>query len=136
MQVAEVELLGTGAPQDITQPGDAIIPSSANSPPSEAVANAIDNKTTKYLNFDSGRDGASNRFSPSGFIVSPSIGRTLVSGMTIQSANDGPERDPRLVTLEGSNDATVSAWAGGNWVPDVTANRKRLEGIIGSPQAP
>ena len=24
--------------------------------------------------------------------------------------------------------------AGGNWVPDVTANRKRLEGIIGSPQ--
>ena len=24
--------------------------------------------------------------------------------------------------------------AGGNWVPDVTANRKRLEGIMGSPQ--
>jgi len=26
--------------------------------------------------------------------------------------------------------------AGGNWVPDVTANRKRLEGIIAAPQAP
>jgi len=25
--------------------------------------------------------------------------------------------------------------AGGNWVPDLTANRKRLEGIIGAPQA-
>ena len=25
--------------------------------------------------------------------------------------------------------------AGGNWVPDLTANRKRLEGIIGSPQS-
>jgi hypothetical protein len=24
--------------------------------------------------------------------------------------------------------------AGGNWVPDLTANRKKLEGIIGSPQ--
>ena len=24
--------------------------------------------------------------------------------------------------------------AGGNWVPDLTANRKRLEGIIASPQ--
>ena len=25
--------------------------------------------------------------------------------------------------------------AGGNWVPDLTANRKRLEGMIAAPQA-
>jgi hypothetical protein len=71
MQIAEVGLLGSGAPQDVTQPGDLIIPSSANSPGSEVVANAIDNQPTKYLNFDSGRDGTNAGFSPSGFAVSP-----------------------------------------------------------------
>jgi hypothetical protein len=35
--------------------------------------------------------------------------------MTLQSANDAPERDPRDVRLEGSNDDTVTAWAEGNW---------------------
>jgi hypothetical protein len=54
---------------DVTQPGDPLIPSSANSPGSEVVANAIDNAPTKYLNFDSGRDGTNAGFSPSGFIV-------------------------------------------------------------------
>ena len=44
MQIAEVELLGTGAPKNVIQPGDAIIASSANSPGSEGVANAIDNQ--------------------------------------------------------------------------------------------
>src|SRR5688572_17085880 len=75
------------AQSDITQPGDPIFASSANSPGSEGVANAIDGKTTKYLNFDSGRDGAVAGFSPSGFAVSPSVGVTHVTGMAIQSAN-------------------------------------------------
>src|SRR5690349_5969316 len=74
---------------DVTQPGDPIIPSSANSPGSEAVANAIDNQPTKYLNFDSGRN---NIFLPSGFVVSPSVGITHVTGISMQSANDAPER--------------------------------------------
>src|SRR6185503_16010760 len=100
MQIAEVELLGTTLPRDVTQPGDTIFASSANSPGSEAVANAIDNQPTKYLNFDSGRNG----FLPSGFAVSPSIGRTLVTAISMQSANDAPERDPKTMTLEGSND--------------------------------
>jgi hypothetical protein len=112
MQIAEVEFLGTVVPQDVTQPGDAIIPSSANSPASEAVANAIDNKTTKYLNFDSGQN---NVFKPSGFVVTPSVGKTLVTGIAMQSANDSPNRDPKTITLEGSNDDTITSFSGGNW---------------------
>ncbi|MFM7101132.1 MAG: hypothetical protein ACKO3N_08165, partial [Verrucomicrobiota bacterium] len=109
-QIAEVGLLGTLLPQDVTQPGDPVIASSSNSPGSEGVANIIDGKPTKYLNFDTRTGGK-----PSGFIVSPSLGRTLITGVTIQSANDAPERDAKVVTIEGSNDATVSGWAAGNW---------------------
>jgi len=113
-QMAEVELLGSALPADVTQPGDPVIASSANSPGSEGVANIIDGKQTKYLNFDSGKG------TPAGFIVSPSSGRTVVNGVTIQSANDAPDRDPKKVTIEGSNDDAVSGWAGGNWEPITT----------------
>lgn len=106
MQVADVELLGTGAPKDVTQPGDPVIASSANSPGSEGAANAIDNTQAKYLNFDTRNPNNP----PSGFIVSPVIGATVVIGMTIQSANDAPERDPSTILLEGSNDAAIGGW--------------------------
>ena len=109
MQIAEVELLGTGAPKDVTQPGDPLVASSPNNPGSEGVANAIDNQPTKYLNFDAATA------IPVGFIVTPSFGATAVTGMTLQSANDAPERDPKDVRLEGSNDDTVTGWAEGNW---------------------
>ena len=107
MQVAEVELLGGTLPPDVTQPGDPVIASSSNSPGSEGVANAIDNTEAKYLNRDSANDAK-----PSGFVVSPSIGRSLVTGMTIQSANDAADRDPKTVTLEGSNDASLDGFNG------------------------
>ena len=121
MQIAEVELLGGGAPKDITQPGDSIIASSPNSPGSEGVANAIDGQPTKYLNRDSGTAGGT-----SGFVVTPSIGATVVTGLAMQSANDAIERDPKIVTLEGSNDDTVVDFASGNWeliqrIEDITA---------------
>src|SRR6185369_16207530 len=114
LQIAEVELLGTLLPGDVTQPGDPIIASSANSPGSEGVANAIDGKPTKYLNFDSGTNA------PAGFIVTPSVGVTLVTGMTLQSANDAADRDPKKVTLDGSNDDTVTDFKSGNWEPITT----------------
>ena len=98
------------AQQNIIQPGDPVIASSANSPGSEGVANAIDGKPTKYLNFDTRTGGK-----PSGFIVTPSVGVTRVTGVSFQSANDGPERDPKIVTIEGSNDDAVTAWDGGTW---------------------
>ncbi len=101
MQIAEVEFLGRAAelPQDVTQPGDAIMASSDNSPGSEGVANIIDNQPTKYLNFDK---------LDTGFTVTPGVGITWVTGLTIQSANDAPERDPATYLLEGSNDGGVN----------------------------
>jgi len=95
MQIAEVELLGTLAPTDVTVPGDPIVASSNNSPGSEGVANAIDNAPTKYLNFDKVNTG---------FTVTPGVGDTIVIGLTLTSANDAPDRDPASYTLEGSND--------------------------------
>ena len=114
LQVAEVELLGNGAPVDVTQPGDAIIASSSNSPGSEGVANAIDGQPTKYLNFDLDND-ATGGPKPAGFVVTPSIGATVVTGMSFQSANDAADRDPKVVKLEGSNDTNVTDFVSGTW---------------------
>jgi hypothetical protein len=82
------------AASDVTQPGDPILATSDNSPGSEGVANAIDNSPTKYLNFD--RLNA-------GFSVAPSIGETLITGLTLTSANDAPERDPASYELSGGS---------------------------------
>ena len=109
MQIAEVELLGGSAPKDVTSPGDAVFASSSNSPGSEGVANAIDGQPTKYLNFD----GKNSQ--PSGFVVTPSIGATTITGISMQTANDAPDRDVKVVLIEGTND-TVSGWDdGANW---------------------
>ncbi len=113
--------------QDVTQPGDPIIASSANSPGSEGVANAIDGQPTKYLNRDSGAAGGT-----SGFVVTPSVGATRVTGLAMQSANDAPERDPKIVTLEGSNDDAIVDYASGTWelivrLDDIPAYANRFE---------
>jgi hypothetical protein len=112
----------TPASQHITQPGDLIFASSDNSRRSEGVANAIDNnKTTKYLNWDSGRDGNQiGTFSPSGFAVQPAVGPTIVTGMGIRCANDAPDRDPDVVVLEGSNDPNLTSYESGTWTPITT----------------
>lgn len=126
MQVAEVELLGTSAPKDVTQPGDPVVASSSNSPGSEGAANAIDNTQAKYLNFD--QRNPNNP--PTGFAVAPSIGASTVIGMTITSANDGPERDPSTVILEGSNDATLSysnAWTFVAGITNIPAFTNRFQ---------
>ncbi|HVY69597.1 MAG TPA: hypothetical protein VHH73_06685, partial [Verrucomicrobiae bacterium] len=116
MQIAEVSLLGTGAPKNVIQPGDKIFASSPNSPGSEGVANVIDGTQSKYLNFDSGRDGKDEfHFSPSGFAVSPSVGDTTIIGVAMESANDSPGRDPKAITIEGSNDDTLTAFNSGTW---------------------
>src|SRR2546427_11630783 len=95
---AEVVLPGPVAAQDVTLPGDPIVPSSNNSPGSEGVANAIDNQPTKYLNFDKLNTG---------FTVSPRVGLTVVQCLTLTSANDAPERDPASFILPGSLDGTT-----------------------------
>ena len=95
MQIAEVEFLGAQAPGDVTQPGDALVASSDNSPGSEGVTNAIDNADTKYLNRD---------IVNTGFTVTPSVGMTVVTGLSLTSANDAEDRDPTSFLLEGSYD--------------------------------
>jgi peroxiredoxin len=115
-------VLSTRVKTRITQPGDLIFASSGNSRGSEGVANAIDNdETTKYLNWDSGRDGNQiGTFSPSGFAVQPAVGPTVVTGMGIQSANDASDRDPDVVVLEGSNDTDLTSYESGTWTPITT----------------
>jgi len=121
MQVAEVQLLGSGAPKNALQPSDPIIASSANSPSSEGVENAIDGTTAKYLNFDMANDAK-----PAGFIVSPQVGVTVVIGLAMQTANDSAnDRDPKEMTVEGSNDdpSTLTNWSSGTWtqIADIQA---------------
>ncbi len=116
MQIAEVEFLGSGAPQNVVQPGDPAIASSSNSPGSEGVANAIDGSQAKYLNFD--QRNPNNP--PTGFVVTPSVGPTIITGLAMQSANDAPERDPKNVLVEGSNDETIADFASGTWTEIVT----------------
>ncbi len=118
MQISEVQLLGRTVPPNVLQPSDPIIGSSANTPTSEGVANAIDGTEAKYLNFDGGTG-------PCGFIVTPSVGATVAEGLAMQSANDTglpgdtgtDNRDPKIVTVEGSNDPLArNGWnASTNW---------------------
>ncbi len=101
MAFALVAGAATGAwavPFDVTNPGDAITPTSGNHPGGEAAPNAIDNRyNTKYLNFDKLNTG---------FTVTPASGSSVIRALTITSANDAPERDPASYRVLGSNDGT------------------------------
>jgi glucose/arabinose dehydrogenase len=89
----------------IFAPGDFIIAidsdGMSNSPVGETAPLAIDgNIGTKYLNF-----GEVN----SGFIVTPSIGPSIVNSFQITTANDEVDRDPSSWQLFGTNNTIVSA---------------------------
>jgi hypothetical protein len=86
------------AQSDVTQPGDPIVGSSANTPISGAVSNAIDDEDTVYLNLDKLNTG---------FTVTPSVGATIVTSITLKSAGNAPERDPAAYILSGSNNGTA-----------------------------
>jgi hypothetical protein len=109
MQIAEVEFLGVPAPApaDVTAAGDAIqgVPNDGNWPGAETPDLAIDDNTaTKYLHFagdfdpDPGTGGT-------GFQVTPSCGGSIVTGLTLTTANDVPGRDPIAFELYGSMDS-------------------------------
>ena len=53
--------------------------------------------------------GSSPFVGPIGFVVTPSLGKTVVSVLRFYTANDASERDPADYTLEGSDDG------GANW---------------------
>ncbi|TWT37717.1 Soluble aldose sugar dehydrogenase YliI precursor [Posidoniimonas corsicana] len=109
MQIAEVDFFtgaaATGA--EILSSGDFVIPvqdivagPSSDSAPGEEVDKAIDGDVgTKYINH-----GELN----SGFIVTPAVGSTSISGFRLTTANDAPERDPTGWELYGTNEPIQS----------------------------
>jgi len=86
-------------PSDITSPGDVVqgVPNDGDWPGAETPDLAFDDDAaTKYLHFK----GATQ---PTGFQVTPALGATLVTGLTLTTANDAIERDPIQFELYGSN---------------------------------
>jgi len=104
------------ASSDVTRPGDAVVlvngqddgdgTISTGTPPTttpaaESVDHVIDNFGQKYLNFLDLN---------SGFIVTPSVGRTLVNGLRLWTANDSEPRDPSSYKIEGSLNGPNGPW--------------------------
>jgi len=95
-------------PVDVTAPGDAIqgVPNDGlmdgdnfGWPPNETPDLAIDDDTsTKFLHFK-------GELEPTGFQVTPSAGPSIVTGLTLTTANDEPPRDPVTFELSGSNES-------------------------------
>lgn len=75
-----------------------------NWPGGETPGFAVDaNSGTKYLNFAKLNTG---------YIFTPSVGSTVVTGINFTTANDSPDRDPASFVLYGSNSLVASATAG------------------------
>jgi hypothetical protein len=104
-QVARVNIVSTKT--DVTTASDAVTAVGGTSPGAEGVANAINDDTSKYLNY--GTDGDQNApfTGPVGLNVTLANGPAVVTGMRIYTANDATERDPIDFKLEGSNDGTT-----------------------------
>jgi hypothetical protein len=86
---------------DITSAGDAVVgdPNDGDWPGAETPNLAIDDDTaTKYLHRKGGAMAT-------GFQVTPAVGSTIVTGLTLTTANDAPERDPIAFELYGSNES-------------------------------
>ncbi|TWT85891.1 Soluble aldose sugar dehydrogenase YliI precursor [Posidoniimonas polymericola] len=113
MQVADAQFFAQsgGAGPGVLSAGDAILPVqdiastfTSDSAPGEEVDKAIDGDAgTKYINH--GRER-------SGFIITPEVGATTISGFRMTTANDAPERDPSAWALYGTNEAIQSVDGG------------------------
>jgi hypothetical protein len=127
-------LANTVAPPFVTAAGDPIggfyqatvgggdLPSSVGTnsgqyPSTQGPANAVDgNSATKYLDFGNGNSTVS---SPSkgvgtGFIVTPAVGPSVVTGIQVVTGDDNSPRDPLTVSVEGTN-ATSNLDSGAAW---------------------
>jgi len=92
-------LASAGTWADVTGPGDFVrgVPNDGDWPGVETPPLAIDDDVnTKYLHFK-------GETQPTGFQVTPSAGATIVTGLTLTTANDAVERDPTAFELSGSN---------------------------------
>ena len=106
MQIAEFDMFASidGSGTDILAAFDPILAidggPASDYPDVEPPSMAIDGALDKYLNF-----GEVN----SGFIVTPSIGFSLVTSFQITTANDATERDPTAWELYGTNEPILTA---------------------------
>lgn len=101
--------------QDVTLPTDPCVayqPDGGSFYSNEAPPRALDNTTSKYLNFGSGSAPLSV---PIGFVVSPPRAGSIVSVLRFYTANDSTDRDPASYLFEGSVDggATFTTIASG-----------------------
>jgi hypothetical protein len=97
----------------VTVPGDLItaVPNIPPAPAAEPVTMAIDRTTSKWLGYGSDGNNAAPFTGPQAFIVTPALGKTIVSVLRFYTANDTEGRDPADYTLEGSNNG------GQTWTP-------------------
>ena len=100
--------------QDVTSPSDVITAfgdmAGTHWNGSALAANAIDNTGVTYItggNSDNGAAGFPPFLGPVGFVVTPALGSTLVTGLRVYTANGNPERDPTNYVFEGSMDGTT-----------------------------
>ena len=106
MQVSEIDFFdgADGLGSDLLAVGDSILAIQAtpdsNYPQAEGPGNLVDGADNKFLNF--GKENC-------GFIITPSMGDSLVTAFQIKTANDSPERDPASWILYGTNDDITSA---------------------------
>lgn len=103
-------VLSTGT--DVTAATDVIELVGGTTPANEPVTAAIDDTTSKYLNFGTDGDQNSPFVGPVGLVVTPALGAessgTVVTALRVYAANDAPDRDPINYVLEGSNDDGAS----------------------------
>jgi hypothetical protein len=99
---------------DVTDPNSVLkgFPDYAgSSPATEIPKNVIDNKVaTKYLNFANSGSTGGKTVMPTGFCVTPSVGATVVTGLTFTAANDSPDRDPLNWELYGAYTSIDGPW--------------------------
>jgi hypothetical protein len=84
---------------DITSPGDAVqgVPNDDDWPAAESPDLAFDDDvTTKYLHRKGGAMAT-------GYQITPMVGSTIVTAVTLTTANDAGNRDPITFELSGSN---------------------------------
>ncbi|MCU0914143.1 MAG: DUF1349 domain-containing protein [Planctomycetes bacterium] len=104
VRVVRPVVLAKGA--DVTAPDDNVlgVPNNKNWPAAEPPWLAIDDKTgTKFLHFN-------GKTEPVGFQVQVLAGPTIVTGLSLTTANDAVERDPVAFELSGSNDGFAGPW--------------------------
>ena len=80
----------------------------------EGAGNLVDGSTTnKY--FNRSQDGANDSGVNTGFVITPKLGASIITGFQFATAGDTPARDPLTITLEGSNATTANQAGGGGF---------------------